>query len=248
MSAWMISDAHVDLVASAYVQFVDASANAQSIGAMLIGENAQSICYRYSHYADDCAEARAQAAAYEYRPWGAVSRLMLLKALACLDYQSCEHDGWQTSAAKRIVSDLEAEMKLAGLPEYGANILFDDLPWGIQEEHRPGGDHEPPAPPRSPCGRGPGSKELISRSVALDPKQIANERDWMRAVAGTQNWCVASRRSGRTVRYDVVITPPTYAKITSRWKRAHLPRFRMRCIAVPAANADFSDVGMAVRS
>ena len=133
MSAWMVSNAHIDLLATAYVRLVDASADAQEIGAQLIRENSESICYRYSHYPEDCDNARAQAADYTFREWpGEIAPRLLSKSVACFDYQACEHPAYEESEGKRIVAALEAKA-----PEFNSGSAFDALPWGVEESDRP---------------------------------------------------------------------------------------------------------------
>ena len=49
----------------------------------------------------------------------------VIKACHCQEYQSCEHDGWETSTAKAIVDAIEGAASRA-LPGY------DDAPWEIK--------------------------------------------------------------------------------------------------------------------
>lgn len=43
----------------------------------------------------------------------------------------------------------------------------------------------------------------------------------IRAFAGTRNWCVARRASGKTAQYDAVITPKQYATEQAKWAQKH---------------------------
>jgi hypothetical protein len=43
----------------------------------------------------------------------------------------------------------------------------------------------------------------------------------IREYAGTRNWCVAARASGRTAQYDVVITPKAYERQRAKWAEKH---------------------------
>lgn len=135
MSAWMVSDAHIDLLATAFVQLVDPAADAQKIGATLIGENAKSINYRYSHSPEFWQEANEQRDAYQYREWrGDINGPLLSKSVACFDYQACEHPDYEQSETKRIVAQLEANA-----PEFDDDAAdsWSEIPWGVEEDDRP---------------------------------------------------------------------------------------------------------------
>lgn len=144
MSAWMITDAHADFIATAYLQFVDPAADPQAIGQELLTENARSIRARYPHQEEWRAECDAQAAAYRFTPWrGNVDPENLNKQARCADYQCCEHgEAWAASAS---CAQLEAMIAKTGGHE---RALSDEYPWGIDDH--PGAApqlEEPPARP-----------------------------------------------------------------------------------------------------
>ncbi|HEV2747739.1 MAG TPA: hypothetical protein VGW34_10640 [Allosphingosinicella sp.] len=127
MSAWMVSDAHIDLLATAYVALVDGTADPQRIGRQLLADNARSIRARYGDEQDP----DAQVAAYRYRRWlGNMRPELLSKQIACLDYQSREFDEWPQSASRRYLDALQWHC-----PKYDAiaRDIADALPWGIDE-------------------------------------------------------------------------------------------------------------------
>lgn len=65
---------------------------ANEVGAMLLLENLHSVNHRYT-------EAEAPPA-YRFRPLpGHPDPVVVLKAIDCYEYQSCEHPGWKTSEA-----------------------------------------------------------------------------------------------------------------------------------------------------
>jgi hypothetical protein len=63
-------------------------------------ENARSVAYRYDE--------PATLEVVEFTPsrYPTIGPVTCLKAIRCLEYQSCEHDGWDTSAAKRFLDEL----------------------------------------------------------------------------------------------------------------------------------------------
>lgn len=140
MSAFMVSDAHIDFLATAYVQHVNKAADPQLVGAALILENARSIEARYGGASGG--QAFAQAHAYRYRPWaeplGSVVRVA--KQISCLEYQSCEHDEWQSSKAQAILVDLLAALAPKGEgagKDWEHRSGWDCAEWGIPEPPRP---------------------------------------------------------------------------------------------------------------
>jgi hypothetical protein len=66
-------------------------------GRMLHAENVASVNYRYGE---------ATKPDFRLCPWAAFhsfTRVQIVKAAYCLDYQSCEHPGWRTSEACRLL-------------------------------------------------------------------------------------------------------------------------------------------------
>lgn len=75
------------------------------VGRMLMQENVASVCARYEQ---DTADEYERALAYTYtEPGFLLTAPEVLKAIACLDYQSCEHDGWEGSEARRFLDAVE---------------------------------------------------------------------------------------------------------------------------------------------
>lgn len=71
-------------------------ATAGRVGAMLLAENTRSV--NYLHDEDDWEPV------YLLHPLpGTPDPLAVLKAIACLEYQSCEHDGWLDSEARGVL-------------------------------------------------------------------------------------------------------------------------------------------------
>jgi len=55
-----------------------------------------------------------------------LSPVAVLKACSCYEYQSCEHPGWETSEAKRLIDSI-TQAAIAALPGY------QDAAWEITE-------------------------------------------------------------------------------------------------------------------
>lgn len=77
------------------------------IGRILWLENVESLKARYpndgSGQRPGCGETDEEVAAYTYRESHALTPPEAVKAAHCLDYQSCEHDGWAESEACAIL-------------------------------------------------------------------------------------------------------------------------------------------------
>lgn len=85
---------------------------------MLWDENYRSVNHRYGE----------SEITPEYR-WQPVRRdpVSVLKAIACYEYQSCEHEGWRSSEARQFCDELRHRM-IQFLPGY------DEAEWSIQDE------------------------------------------------------------------------------------------------------------------
>lgn len=102
------------------------------VGNLLLRENLASVTARYPRESSatlpgprdhDCEITPADIGRYCY---GVVDPVQVLKACDCLEYQSCEHDGWRASEARAV---LEALRRAAwhALPGY------DGAEWGAPE-------------------------------------------------------------------------------------------------------------------
>jgi hypothetical protein len=87
--------------------------NASEIGQILRDENVRSVNYRYSK------QDQAARFSYVYDPVKIVVPVQALKALNCLDYQSCETPDWEASLAWRIVQEISG-YAVRKLPGYDA--------------------------------------------------------------------------------------------------------------------------------
>lgn len=152
MSAWLVSEEHIDLLVTAglvkdYDRGLTWSTSpdrfapreltqdiATVVGGMLWAENYASVEKLYPDVREggqvpgqsDEFEAE-HTLTYTFTPIpGDIDWLVVLKAVSCYEYQSCEHDGWETSEAKRFGEAL-THRAISNLPGY------DKAPWGFDD-------------------------------------------------------------------------------------------------------------------
>jgi hypothetical protein len=89
------------------------------VGALLLAENRRSIDHRYDETEWE------EPYLFEPAP-GWQDPVIVLKAIACYEYQSCEHPGWETSEAHAFCQALRART-ISLLPGY------DEAPWDITD-------------------------------------------------------------------------------------------------------------------
>ncbi len=156
MSAFVVSEAHIDYMVRAatvlhyhhsplaWIWNVDRAAGNYDretlprgdhgreieVGQMLWDENLASVSYRYPDCDGDelpgpigCSYVYEAGPPLLPRPVDAVT---VLKAIACYEYQSCEHNGWSTSQAQAFCEALRCRA-ISALPGY------DDAAWDIPE-------------------------------------------------------------------------------------------------------------------
>ena len=116
MSAYVVDKDLIDrLIAGAVEARIIAIASAKDWGQTLWRENVVSVAYRYSlatRDPDELSSYNRDVAAYEYEPC-AVTAQQIDADIDCLDYQSCEHDGWNASAAYDLLQRLREEFPAA---------------------------------------------------------------------------------------------------------------------------------------
>jgi hypothetical protein len=115
MSAYVVDKELIDrLVSGALHAKLFDREKATEMGQMLWRENVVSVAYRYSlatRNAQELAEYEGDVEAYEYTapetcPDCGAGSDEIIRAIDCLDYQSCEHDAWETSAAYELLGKL----------------------------------------------------------------------------------------------------------------------------------------------
>jgi hypothetical protein len=109
MSAYVVEKDLIDtLIAGALRAKLFRFNDANTWGKVLWRENVKSVAYRYQLATRDpkeLADYERDVAAYEYEPCEAIAPAVV-DAIDCLDYQSCEHDEWQSSAAFDLLERL----------------------------------------------------------------------------------------------------------------------------------------------
>lgn len=120
MSAFICDDKHISALACYAVEArlwkrtgpQDSSIpDQEALALVLYNENAKSIAYRYS-------EPRAEEAEFEFHFVDTKHKpLQVIKAANCFDYQSCEHEGWEGSAAHAVIQAIVADA-ISAVPGY----------------------------------------------------------------------------------------------------------------------------------
>jgi len=128
VSAWIVSASHIDVLVHGLIRkaLVDDQTPSE-LGQELWEENHKSIRARYGD--------EAPTPKYEYvAPDVDISDDNLGVAAGCYIYQSCEHAGWESSRANRLVSQLD---RVPDAPvEHKAPInLAVASPWGFEDAH-----------------------------------------------------------------------------------------------------------------
>ena len=148
MSAFIVSKQHIDAICSAALTYpkwgihwcvedepwkqLRRGDEPSRVGQMLWHTNVASVATRY----DDCAPGKwpgptgltlDTVLAYRYQPPRSVPTVVeALKLLDCYEYQSCEHEEWESSEARNFVESLRRAL-IKELPGY------DHAAWDWQE-------------------------------------------------------------------------------------------------------------------
>jgi len=106
--------------------------NLDELGKLLVKENLSSIHARYpdtiadpKHTPGPCDQYWLQPYTWT-RPTRRLNAVEALKALACYEYQSCEHQEWESSAARQFCESLRHAL-IGCLPGY------DEAEWGVAQ-------------------------------------------------------------------------------------------------------------------
>lgn len=109
MSAYVVDKETIDqLIAGALRAKLFGLEDANEKGRMLWNENVVSVSFRYNLPTRDATELASyerDVEAYTYDPCEPTGA-QIDSAIDCLDYQSCEHDGWDASAACALLRNL----------------------------------------------------------------------------------------------------------------------------------------------
>jgi hypothetical protein len=129
MSAYLCTNEHITYLVSASNSRAISYSSPKPveelvlIGNMLVQANLDSLASRY----DDSTENLDPITAADFRkPWVHFNPVQVLKSAQCYEYQSCEHDGWETSEARKWIDSLKSRA-IGILPGYDA------AKWGAPE-------------------------------------------------------------------------------------------------------------------
>lgn len=142
MSAYVCSNTHIKALAifavrkshgslSINPRYVDGAEDvagqdlnviATRYAAILLAENVRSVRYRYADDVGDYDEILISK--NEVLMPKAISPVAILKLCACLNYQSCETEDWETTNAYKLLQHIKDEA-IRALPGY------EEAPWGL---------------------------------------------------------------------------------------------------------------------
>lgn len=122
MSAFIVSKRHIDALVTALIQDGAPASEADEIGHILWHENHRSVNARYSE--------DTRTPLYRYKPL-ALSRIAVLKAIDCYEYQSCEHSGWDDSTARALMLKLSTALENYYTGNPRETKEYEDAAWGI---------------------------------------------------------------------------------------------------------------------
>lgn len=121
MSAYICDPCHLTAIA-AYAVKNGIEGTVQSIGDMLLQENIKSVNARYREQTEMTFEP------CPHGIHGGLAVVEIIKALHCYRYQSCEHEGWEGSAAHKLFLSL-LDHATHTLPGYAGAT------WGARCDH-----------------------------------------------------------------------------------------------------------------
>ena len=127
MSAYIVSKRHIDYLVTLALKCEVWTEDPTRLGALLWEENRASVAHRYSKETE-------LPTPYTYEPYDREEDLnpgFGQKQIHCLNYQSCEHPGWENSQAHDILFRLDNALYFRGLKEKGAAWRYERAPWGV---------------------------------------------------------------------------------------------------------------------
>ena len=108
--------------------------NADKYGQMLLDENTRSVSYRYGNE-DNTPEQlpgpvdESPIYSYTWNHYDGFKPAQVFQSIRCLNYQSCEHESWESSAAYAFLQALT-------LATIGRVPGFDSAEWGAPEPNK----------------------------------------------------------------------------------------------------------------
>lgn len=116
MSSYICTDAHISALAGFAARNISGN-TAQEVAATLYAANAKSVASRYRETPEDSFEFDLMASIKNAAP------VAILKSVDCLEYQSCDDDGWEHCKAFELCAAIR-RAAIRQLPGY------EDASWG----------------------------------------------------------------------------------------------------------------------
>ena len=121
MSAWLCSDKHIFELAKYYVEncqfYSNDKMSFKEAAEELYNENCNSLLARYG---DEYPPIKAP---INYVP--TIDNIFVMaKQVNCYEYQSCEHDGWESSKAHKMCRAIKEAL-------LSKNDDYEEAPWGV---------------------------------------------------------------------------------------------------------------------
>ena len=134
MSSFLVSNKHINYIVSyaLAMDFVSTQEEAQKLGEKFLRANLKSIKARYS----DC-NVKLKELNYKFEKFRVteIGCLAVRKLMACLDYQSCDYEGWDKSSAnaflKKLSKDLEKGFERIYIVPYDKVPEYEKALWSI---------------------------------------------------------------------------------------------------------------------
>lgn len=126
MSCYQLGNAHINYLVNACLLYGICPARQytpEQLGAVLADANAASVNARYAHHKRPC---KAIDYAFSILPKARITPMQTIVAAQCLEYQSCDDDGWSATPAKTIIDALIIDA-ISLLPGYN------DTQWEITD-------------------------------------------------------------------------------------------------------------------
>jgi hypothetical protein len=120
MSAFLVDPAHIDRIVefAAAHEILPRVTSASDLGKLLCAANVDSMIARYGEDFDKNDDTN-RSYTYTERAGSLLTAVAFLKALDCLEYQSCEIDYWEKSEAYDVITELR-KRAVKFLPGYEA--------------------------------------------------------------------------------------------------------------------------------
>lgn len=139
MSAWLVSNYHVNALATFAADQGLTNLRPADLALQLWLENRKSLRHRYPNDADECWGLKTLEADFCYQDVTLPNLWHVVKGARCYAYQSCEHPGWAESSAKAVCDRIQARAfdmlgaAPAEIESRHGHRHYDAAPWGLDD-------------------------------------------------------------------------------------------------------------------